>query len=170
MMTPSAYTTEQVEQWRQQLEDLARQPKTQFSKKEVVEALIEPIQQALAIHSYEQVAQSLKQWGLDITAGSLKQYVTRYQRQRHSKRSSKRKQKSKRELSQPLSELDVNAAGRELSSSTLSASNKAGYADTEATLPAPKATRSPSQKKTSKLTQPLPEISDESELEKEFNL
>ncbi len=80
-MATQEYSSEQIERWRQQLEVLAQQPRTIFSKKQAVEALIEQIEQALSVHSYEEVARQLKNWGLEITAGSLKQYVTRYRRE-----------------------------------------------------------------------------------------
>lgn len=80
-MAAQEYSSEQIEQWREQLEVLAQQPRTIFSKKQAVEALIEQIEQALSVHSYEEVARQLKNWGLEITAGSLKQYVTRYRRE-----------------------------------------------------------------------------------------
>lgn len=83
-MATQEYSPEQIEQWRSQLEELAKQPRTVFSKKQAVEALIEPIQEALSVHSYEEVARQLKSWGLEITAGSLKQYVTRYRREQTS--------------------------------------------------------------------------------------
>jgi hypothetical protein len=87
-----AYTPEQLEYWSQQLEELALQPRTRFNKKQTVEALIIPIQKALLTHSYEYVAEQLQSWGLDITSGCLKQYVTRYLRECQP---GKRKRKSK---------------------------------------------------------------------------
>jgi hypothetical protein len=87
-----AYTPEQLENWSQLLEDLALQPRTRFNKKQTVEALIVPIQRALLVHSYEYVAEQLQEWGLDISSGSLKQYVTRYLREAQS---GKRKRKPK---------------------------------------------------------------------------
>jgi hypothetical protein len=87
-----AYTPEQLENWSQLLEELARQPRTRFNKKQTVEALIVPIQRALLTHSYEYVAEQLQEWGLDITGGSLKQYVTRYLRE---SQPGKRKRKPK---------------------------------------------------------------------------
>lgn len=44
--------------------------------------MIEEIEQALAAHSYDEVADSLKSWGFDIPSGSLKQYVNAYRRSR----------------------------------------------------------------------------------------
>jgi hypothetical protein len=87
-----AYTPEQLENWSQLLEDLALQPRTRFNKKQTVEALIVPIQRALLTHSYEYVAEQLQEWGLDITSGCLKQYVTRYLRE---SQPGKRKRKPK---------------------------------------------------------------------------
>ena len=95
-MDKSNYSLEQIDQWREQLGNLARQPRTLFSKREAVEALIEPIQLALLSHSYEVVAKSLESWGLVISAGSLKQYVSRYRRECSNPTPSKAKGKRKR--------------------------------------------------------------------------
>ncbi len=95
-MDKSNYSLEQIDQWREQLGNLARQPRTLFSKRDAVEALIEPIQLALQSHSYEVVAKSLESWGLVISAGSLKQYVSRYRRECGNLTSSKGKGKRRR--------------------------------------------------------------------------
>jgi hypothetical protein len=95
-MDKSNYSLEQIDQWREQLGNLARQPRTLFSKRDAVEALIEPIQLALQSHSYEVVAKSLESWGLVISAGSLKQYVSRYRREYSHLTSSKGKGKRRR--------------------------------------------------------------------------
>jgi hypothetical protein len=95
-MDKSSYSLEQIDRWREQLGELARQPRTLFSKRDAVEALIEPIQLALQSHSYEVVAKSLENWGLVISAGSLKQYVSRYRREQNNPTSSKTKSKRKR--------------------------------------------------------------------------
>ena len=101
-MAEDLYSKEQVEQWQQNLEAIAQKPRTTFTKKQVVEALIDTIEQALETRSYDEVADGLKEWGLDISEGSLKQYVTRYRRSHPSstaasssrKRSGKSKKKS----------------------------------------------------------------------------
>ena len=79
-MAENVYSREQIEQWQQKLAEIAQKPRTTFTKKQAVEALIEQIEKALTTRSYEEVAAGLKSWGLDISAGSLKQYVTRYRR------------------------------------------------------------------------------------------
>jgi hypothetical protein len=79
-MSSFGYSSEQLEQWGDQLNDLAQQQSRSCSRRAAVEALIEPIQQALIRHSYEAVAQQLTEWGLAITPGSLKQYVCQYRR------------------------------------------------------------------------------------------
>ena len=101
-MADVVYSKEQVELWQKNLEAIAQEPRTTFTKKQAVEALIETIEKALATRSYDEVASGLKEWGLDISAGSLKQYVTRYRRSHSSKatagsrkRPGKSKQKKK---------------------------------------------------------------------------
>jgi hypothetical protein len=79
-MAESVYSREQVDSWQQKLEEIAQLPRTTFTKMQVVEALIDTIEKALEARSYEEVAEGLKDWGLDISAGSLRQYVTRYRR------------------------------------------------------------------------------------------
>lgn len=79
-MSSFGYSSAQLEQWGDQLNDLAQQQPRSRSKRAAVEELIEPIQQALTRHSYEAVAQQLTEWGLGITHGSLKQYVCQYRR------------------------------------------------------------------------------------------
>ena len=74
------YSKEQVDRWQKNLEEIAQEPRTTFTKKQAVEALIETIEMALLTRSYDEVATGLKEWGLEISAGSLKQYVTRYRR------------------------------------------------------------------------------------------
>lgn len=99
-MADTVYSLEQIEGWQTQLKDFAKTPRTRFSKKQAVEALIDDIEAALEAHPYEEVAEKLKTWGLDIAPGSLKQYVNAYRRE-HSddtnsparKRSAKKKTK-----------------------------------------------------------------------------
>ncbi|PZO22647.1 MAG: hypothetical protein DCF25_02465 [Leptolyngbya foveolarum] len=79
-MAESVYSREQVEQWQTKLEAIASEPRTTFTKKQVVEELIDTIETALESRSYLEVANGLKDWGLDISEGSLKQYVSRYRK------------------------------------------------------------------------------------------
>lgn len=79
-MAESVYSREQVEQWQTKLEATASEPRTTFTKKQVVEELIDTIETALESRSYLEVANGLKDWGLDISEGSLKQYVSRYRK------------------------------------------------------------------------------------------
>ena len=74
------YSRTQVEQWHQKLEKIALEPRTTFTKRQVVEELIDPIEKALQTRSYAEVAEGLKEWGLEISEGSLKQYVSRYRK------------------------------------------------------------------------------------------
>lgn len=101
-MADVVYSKEQVELWQKNLEEIAQKPRTTFTKKQAVEELIETIEKALSTRSYDEVASGLKEWGLDISAGSLKQYVTRYRRSHPSKASvgsRKRSGKSKKKSS-----------------------------------------------------------------------
>ncbi|MEL6556435.1 MAG: hypothetical protein AAFQ63_23720 [Cyanobacteria bacterium J06621_11] len=101
-MADVVYSKEQVELWQKNLEEIAQKPRTTFTKKQAVEELIETIEKALTTRSYDEVASGLKEWGLDISAGSLKQYVTRYRRSHSSKAAAngrKRPSKSKQKRS-----------------------------------------------------------------------
>ena len=90
-MSETIYSQEQIESWQTQLEAIAELPRTSFTKKQVVEELMEGIEKALTTRNYQEVADTLREDGLDISAGSLKQYVSRY-------RSANRAPKSKRKL------------------------------------------------------------------------
>lgn len=80
-MTDTVYSLEQIMGWQSQLKDFAKTARTRFSKKQAVEALIEDIEAALEAHPYDEVSEKLKDWGLDIAPGSLKQYVNAYRRE-----------------------------------------------------------------------------------------
>lgn len=80
-MAETVYSLEQINDWQSELKDFAKTPRTRFSKKQAVEALIDEIEAALEAHPYEQVAEKLKALGLDIAPGSLKQYVNAYRRE-----------------------------------------------------------------------------------------
>ena len=82
-MAEPVYSKQQVEQWQQALSVMAQKPRTTFTKKQVVEALIEDIEAALVTRSFREVAAGLAENGLDISEGSLKQYVARYRRSRN---------------------------------------------------------------------------------------
>ncbi len=79
-MAELVYSRTQVEQWHKKLDTIALEPRTTFTKKQVVEELIDPIEKALRTRSYAEVAEGLKEWGLEISEGSLKQYVSRYRK------------------------------------------------------------------------------------------
>ncbi len=93
-MTEALYSREQVERWQKSLEEISQKPRSTFTKKQAVEELIDTIEKALATRSYDEVASGLKEWGLDISAGSLKQYVTRYRRSHQSKTSAGNRKRS----------------------------------------------------------------------------
>ena len=86
-MAESVYSREQVELWNRNLDEIASQPRTTFTKRQVVEELIDTIEKALTTRSYAEVASSLGEWGLEITEGSLKQYVSRYRKSSRAKAS-----------------------------------------------------------------------------------
>ena len=79
-MAEVVYSMQQIEDWQTQLQAFAKTPRTRFSKRQAVEAMIEDIEAALQSHPYEEVAEKLNDWWLDIAAGSLKQYVNAYRR------------------------------------------------------------------------------------------
>jgi hypothetical protein len=90
-MTQDVYSIDQLDEWEEKLEQFAQKPRTSFTKKEAVTKLLDSITRALTNSSYEEVAQYLSELGLTITAGSLKQYVTRLNRARKGKSSSGKK-------------------------------------------------------------------------------
>ena len=94
------YSREQIERWQKTLEEIAQQPRTSFAKKQVVEELIDTIEKALLNRSYDEVANGLKDWGLDISAGSLRQHVTRYRRTHSNKGRSAKKPAAKKQTAQ----------------------------------------------------------------------
>jgi hypothetical protein len=97
-MAEEIYSKEQINDWQTQLKDFAKTPRTRFSKKQAVYAMIDEVEAALESHPYDQVAEKLRESGFDIAAGSLKQYVNAYRREHGSttkKSSSKRRSSSK---------------------------------------------------------------------------
>ena len=80
-MAESIYSRDQIEQWGKNLKELKQQPRNDFNKKQAVEALIEIIEDTLESRSYREVADGLSEWGLDISEGSLKKYVSTYRRE-----------------------------------------------------------------------------------------
>lgn len=79
-MVELTYSRQQIESWQSKLEEIASLPRTTFTKRQAVEELIDTIEMALLSRSFGEVAESLSEWGLDISEGSLKQYVTRYRK------------------------------------------------------------------------------------------
>lgn len=79
-MTQPLYSRSQVEEWQANLEEIADQPRMTFTKKEVVEELIDTIEKTLKKRSYREVADGLKQWGLDISESALMKYVSQLRR------------------------------------------------------------------------------------------
>ena len=84
-MADALYSRNQVDDWQSKLTVIAQQPRTTFTKRQVVEELFDTIEQALETRSYKEVADSLEDWGLDISEGSLKQYLARLRKARKPK-------------------------------------------------------------------------------------
>lgn len=80
-MAESIYSRNQIEQWGRNLKELKQQPRTDFNKKQAVEALMDIIEDTLESRSYREVAGGLSKWGLEISEGSLKKYVSTYRRE-----------------------------------------------------------------------------------------
>ena len=98
-MADALYSRDQVDDWQQRLEVIAQQPRTTFTKRQVVEELFDTIEQALETRSYQEVADSLADWGLDISEGSLKQYLARLRKAQKTKASSSRKRTAQTQIS-----------------------------------------------------------------------
>lgn len=102
-MAETIYSVEQISSWQSELKNFAKTPRTRFSKKQAVEAMIDEIEEALRDHPYEEVAEKLKTLGLDISKGLLKKYVNAYRqgneaeakRVNHKRPSSKNNQRKK---------------------------------------------------------------------------
>lgn len=75
--TEKIYNKEDRDKSSLALRELAKQPKTTFTKQEIVESLLEDILEALKNHSYAEVVKTLADTGLEIAEGTLKQYVNR---------------------------------------------------------------------------------------------
>lgn len=98
-MTESIYSRKQVEQWGENLKELKQQPRTDFNKKQAVEALMDIIEDTLESRSYREVAGGLSEWGLEISEGSLKKYVSTYRREHSTDDSEESPKKEKKKPS-----------------------------------------------------------------------
>ncbi|MGD1930979.1 MAG: hypothetical protein ACFB12_18925 [Leptolyngbyaceae cyanobacterium] len=99
MMAEKLYSADQVEHCLSGLTELAKQPRTTFTTFAATAALYDTIVAALEHHTYEEVAKQLNGDGIEITAGTLKQYLRRIQKQRQAnvkQTSTKRKSRSKK--------------------------------------------------------------------------
>ena len=94
-MATEYYQREQVEACRLSLAEIAKQPRTSFNKRQVVAELLDDIEEALKVRSYDEVATFLTEQGFDISTGALKQYVSRIKSERKAS-SSKRKRATRR--------------------------------------------------------------------------
>ena len=132
-MADSFYVPNQVSDWQSKLTGLAQKPRTRFTKKQAVEAMIEEVELALVSHPYEEVAENLQQWGLDITAGTLKQYVNAYRREHSAEKAaparkrSSQNDKKKKTVSSVASTVQPEK-GKAASGRSHSASNQAAEA------------------------------------------
>ena len=107
-MAETIYSSEQISSWQSEMKSFAQTPRTQFTKKQAVAALIQEIEASLENHPYSEVADKLRKLGLDISKGLLKQYVNTYRRehgtqenQAHHKRSSRASNQKKEGVTQP---------------------------------------------------------------------
>ncbi len=135
-MTESVYSREQVNDWQQRLTTIAQQPRTTFTKKQVVEELFDTIEQALETRSYQEVADSLEEWGLEISEGSLKQYLSRYRKTHKPKAASsgrKRSALSDNSAAQDNSSTSQPNAGKSVARSGTSSSAQKATADSAKT-------------------------------------
>lgn len=89
------YSLDQLDWFRIRLVQLAQEPASRFSKRQVIESLFDELQAALEKHSYDYVAEHLREDGFEITTGSLKQYFTRTRRERQKKKPASRKSHKK---------------------------------------------------------------------------
>ncbi|MEO0374267.1 MAG: hypothetical protein AAF329_06465 [Cyanobacteria bacterium P01_A01_bin.17] len=111
-MAEKLYSADQVKHCMSGLTELAKQPRTTFTTFAATAALYDTIVAALEHHTYEEVAKQLHVDGIDITAGTLKQYTRRIQKQRQEnikKTSTKRKSRSKRTSEQADVMTDLSA-------------------------------------------------------------
>lgn len=90
-MVETVYSREQIDDWQSALKDFAKTPRTQFTKRQVVEAMMSEIEEALKNHSYAEISEKLIDSGLDVSRGTLQQYVNAYRRE-HTSAKSKRRQ------------------------------------------------------------------------------
>lgn len=93
-MADALYSRDQVDDWQSKLTVIAQQPRTTFTKRQVVEELFDTIEQALETRSYKEVADSLEDWGLDISEGALKQYLARLRKARKTRAASASRKRS----------------------------------------------------------------------------
>ena len=181
-MTEAVYSRDQVDDWQSKLEVIAQQPRTTFTKRQVVEELFDAIEQALETRSYKEVADSLEDWGLDISEGSLKQYLARLRKARKTKTASASRKRSAQTHKSVASSGQVEAeadTGHSVASSTGGASQQAAAdsTGTEQQKAIAKRTAASSRKKIGKArplragkaaSGKLPES--DFDIEKEFNL
>ena len=81
-MSDTVYSANTIADCQQELAALAKEPRTHFNKREAVAVLFEDIEAALVNHTYSEVAKRLGKSGIDISAGSLKQYMLKLKRER----------------------------------------------------------------------------------------
>lgn len=147
-MAETVYSLEQISAWQSHLKGFAKTPRTRFSKKQAVEAMIDEIEEALKTHPYEEVAEQLKGWGLDIAAGSLKQYVNAYRREHGTEVTAPAKKRSRRTATSKAKKTKQRSASQQTASQTDGGLKPVGntqtdQTDVKAAKPKPKASESP---------------------------
>lgn len=111
------YDTEIIPDIQAAIEKFAQEPPElpkKVSKKQLIWALIEPIKEALKVHTYEGVATLLRGKDIDITAGSLRQIVRRYEQLQKAEQTQKAEQpKRQRKPRKPKAVEEAEADGDE---------------------------------------------------------
>ena len=79
-MADDSFSLEQVEDIQEMLGEMAQRPRTTFTKKQTIEAIMSHIDQALETRSFQEVADGLTEKGVEVSVGARRQYVSRYRR------------------------------------------------------------------------------------------
>lgn len=90
-MDDEFFSLKQVEDIQSMLGDMAQKPRTTFTKKQTIEAVIDDIERALETRSFQEVAEGLTEKGVEVSVAALRQYVSRYRRSQKKKVGKKRK-------------------------------------------------------------------------------
>jgi len=71
------YDSETVDELQAELQKLAKEKPTKVDRQKMIALLFEDIKEALKIHTYEVVAARLTEKGFEVSAGSLRQIISR---------------------------------------------------------------------------------------------